>query len=153
MTMEALGIATNILAIIELSAKVASVCLQYSKGVKNARADIDRLFTEVNNLENVAKSFHELLESSHADKLKISQQLFVTIENSRSHLQELEQKLHSKTARKAMSRLGVRALKFPFQSKDIEKILKDISACTQTISLALQVDQTYVGNLFLSTLT
>jgi hypothetical protein len=41
--MEGLGVAANVIAVIKLSAKVASVCLDYSRAVKHAAKDIDQL--------------------------------------------------------------------------------------------------------------
>jgi hypothetical protein len=41
--MEAVGSAASIIAVIELSAKVASLCFQYSSAGKNARSDVERL--------------------------------------------------------------------------------------------------------------
>jgi hypothetical protein len=41
--LEGLGLAANVIAVIDLSAKVISWCYQYSKDVKNARADIEQL--------------------------------------------------------------------------------------------------------------
>ena len=41
-----------------------------------------------------------------------------------------------------MSRFGLRALKWPFTSKQVEKILSSMQSFEQTFTLALQVDQT-----------
>jgi hypothetical protein len=43
-----------------------------------------------------------------------------------------------------LSRLSLRALKWPFKSKEVEKEIHDLEGYKQTMSLALQVDQTYV---------
>ncbi|KAF3184867.1 hypothetical protein TWF225_005778 [Orbilia oligospora] len=53
--MEAIGAASSVIAIVELSAKVASVCLEYYAAVKDARDEITRLYTKVKELEDVAK--------------------------------------------------------------------------------------------------
>lgn len=142
--MEGLGVAASVIAVVELSAKVASLCFQYSKDVKKAKDDIERLCGEVINLENAATSVHQLLSGPNSAKLKASQQLVIAIRDSQSQLQRLRENLRPKTTRQAISRLGLRALKWPFQSKDVEKIIQDLGRCTQTMILALQVDQTYV---------
>ena len=56
-------------------------------------------------------------------------------------LEKLKRRLEPSNTRKAMSRLGVRALKWPFTSKEVEKIVADLERYKQTFSLALQVDQ------------
>ncbi|RFU81388.1 vegetative incompatibility het-e-1 [Trichoderma arundinaceum] len=140
--MEGLGVATSIFSVVELSAKVASLCLQYSKDVKHAKDDILRLRGQISDLENASKTIQELLESPNSAKLKASQQLHVAIHSSQSQLQGLHDSLRPRTARQAMSRLGLRSLKWPFQSKDIDQIVQVLGQNTQTILLALQVDQT-----------
>ncbi|KAK4220684.1 hypothetical protein QBC38DRAFT_493706 [Podospora fimiseda] len=41
--MDGLGAAASVIAVIELTAKLISLCLEYSSAVKNARSDIERL--------------------------------------------------------------------------------------------------------------
>jgi hypothetical protein len=41
-----------------------------------------------------------------------------------------------------MSRVGFRALKWPFTSKQVDKIVSTLEGYQQTFMLALQVDQT-----------
>ncbi|ORY58143.1 uncharacterized protein BCR38DRAFT_489623 [Pseudomassariella vexata] len=53
----------------------------------------------------------------------------------------LQAKLSPGKRRTAMTRLGIRALKWPFKSKDIERMIDGLARCTQTISLALNVDE------------
>jgi hypothetical protein len=43
---------------------------------------------------------------------------------------------------KAMSRFGVRALKWPFTSKQVEKIVSSLEGHEHTFTLAFQIDQT-----------
>lgn len=140
--MEGIGFATNILAVVELSAKVALLCLQYSKDVKLAKQDILELRRQVIGLEDASRAVYELLESANSTKLKVSQQLCVAIDSSHSQLQELHNRLRPGTARQAMDRFGIRSLKWPLQSKDVKKIVQNLGQHTQTILLALQVDQT-----------
>jgi hypothetical protein len=128
---------------VELSAKVASLCFQYSKGVKHAKDDIVRLDSQVKDLENASGSIRQLLCGPNGARLEASQQLAGAIHDAQSQLQRLREKLRPQTGRQAMNRLGIRSLKWPFQSKDVDKIVQDLGRCTQTISLALQADQTY----------
>ncbi|KAG8664912.1 uncharacterized protein FPOAC1_012889 [Fusarium poae] len=59
---EALGIASSIIAVVDLSAKVLSLCLQYSREVKNAKDDIDRLHDEVAAFQNTTEKLEALLK-------------------------------------------------------------------------------------------
>ncbi|RYP78020.1 hypothetical protein DL770_006952 [Monosporascus sp. CRB-9-2] len=138
---EGLGVAASAIAVIELSAKVASLCLQYSKNVKHAKEDITRIHDEVIRLKNTSKEVQNLVNSPRGTKLKASQKLGDTLKDSQSRLERLDHELTPSKGRQVMKQFGLRALKWPFESKDVEKIIQDIARCTQTISLNLQVDQ------------
>ncbi|KAH7157287.1 hypothetical protein B0J13DRAFT_494347, partial [Dactylonectria estremocensis] len=141
---EALGIASSIIAVVELSAKVLSLCLQYSQKVKKAKSDIGQLYDEVESLKTVSASVRQLLNSPYGPKLQVSQELRFAVEKSLSRLEKLEQSLRPRAFRKATSRLGIHTLTWPFLSKDVEKIVEDLARCRGTISSALQVDQTTI---------
>ncbi|GKT46390.1 uncharacterized protein ColSpa_06571 [Colletotrichum spaethianum] len=144
---EAFGLAVNIATVVELSAKIASICLQYSKDVKNAREEIARVKEETLSLKAVAESASELLEGPHGAALKASQKLTGAVEGAALRLKALDAELHPSSTRKAMRRFGVRALKWPFQSNDVEKLVRDIMRYTQMISMGLQIDNTYVNQI------
>ncbi|KAH6974799.1 vegetative incompatibility protein HET-E-1 [Ilyonectria destructans] len=144
MALEALGVIASLLAVVHSSAKVASLCFYYYRDVKNAKDDIDRLQREATNLKKASESVQLLLKGPNGAKLEASQELMVAAKDSLLQLRELEQVLSPGTARKAMSRVGLRALKWPFQNKDVEKIAQGLGRCTHAISLGLQVDNTAV---------
>lgn len=148
---EALGIAGSVIAVAERSAKVASLCLQYSKDVKHAKDDIDRVRRHANDLESASLAARQLLDGPNGANLRASQSLQGAIQDGLSHLAGLHGTLSSKTARQVMHRLCVRSLKWPFQSADVEKIMHNLRQCTETISFALQIDQTYVMTSSLQT--
>lgn len=134
--------ASGVFALVELSAKVASLCVQYSVDVKHAKNDIIRLRTQVNDLETASANILQLLDGPHSTSLKASQPLRRAIDDGLSELQRLYNSLRPKTARQALSRLGFRSLKWPLQTKEVEKIRQSLRQSTQTMCLALQIDQT-----------
>ncbi|RKK75904.1 hypothetical protein BFJ68_g18070 [Fusarium oxysporum] len=141
---EALGVASSVIAVVDLSAKVFSLCLQYSREVKNAKNDIGRLRKEVVAFQDITEKLKALLEEPRGKELKASQQLVSAIEDGHSTLGRLEQRLQPSTGRKAMRRFGVRALKWPFESKDVEGAVQNLERCRGSISLALNIDQTVI---------
>ncbi|RYP43887.1 hypothetical protein DL768_009592 [Monosporascus sp. mg162] len=141
---EIFGVAASAITVVELSAKVAALCLQYSKDVKNAGNDIARIHQEVTNLKAASEAVLRLLKSANGIRLQASQELHATLENSSSQLQKLENELTPGIPRKAMKRIGFRALKWPFESRDVEQIVQGFGRYTQIVSLALQVDQASV---------
>src|SRR6478609_9636617 len=142
--MEALGAAVNILSAIDLSAKVGLLCLEYAKAVKNAQTEIAQLHREAVELEKALTDMQSLLEGADKEKLKSSQRLNGALKDSVMQLQMLEKRLHPSTSRKAMSRIGLRALKWPFESKEIDLFITNLRKNKDIILLTLQVDQTLV---------
>ncbi|KAL5589207.1 hypothetical protein FOBRF1_015735 [Fusarium oxysporum] len=140
--MEALGAAVNILSAIDLSAKVGLLCLEYAKAVKNAQTEIEQLHREAVELEKALTDMQSLLEGADKEKLKSSQRLNGALKDSVMQLQMLEKRLHPSTSRKAMSRIGLRALKWPFEGKEIDLFITNLRKNKDIILLTLQVDQT-----------
>jgi hypothetical protein len=138
--MEGLGVAANVIAVVELSAKIASLCVQYSRAVKHAKADIERLGREVNSITDLLRAVEGLLQRPDNTQLSASQKVHDALKDCLSQLVQLHTKLDPGRRRKVMSSFGVRALKWPFESKGVEKVINDLERCKQTISLALQVD-------------
>lgn len=141
--MEALGVASSVIAVVELTAKILSLCLQYSKEVKHATNNINQLRSHVNDLNLASASLHQLLNGPNASSFSISQQLQGAIGDSLMQLRRLHKKLRPKTASQALSRFGLRSLQWPLQSKDLEKTMQSLRQHTQTISFALQIDTAY----------
>lgn len=129
-------------ALVELSAKVAAICIKYSLEVKHAKNDIIRLRAQVNDLENAATSVLRVLDGPQGQSLKASQPLRHAIDAGLSELGQLYESLRPKSARQALNRLGFRSLKWPLQAKEVEKLRQSLRQCTETMSLALQIDQT-----------
>ncbi|KAF9768075.1 hypothetical protein IL306_014673, partial [Fusarium sp. DS 682] len=141
---DALGITSSVIAVFDLSAKVISLCFQYSQAVKNAKDDIEKLCEEVAAFLATTKDLQTLVGGPRGKELKASQQLKSAIEDGRSRLEKLEQQLKPSTRRQRMSRFGLRALKWPFERKDVKGTIEDLERCRGNISLALNIDQTVI---------
>lgn len=144
--MDALGPVASVIAVIDLTAKVASLCVRYSKVVKSAKSDIERLLRELEGLSATLEGARDLLGGPNGTQLRTSQGLRDGLRGCFSQLSDLRMKLEDKlnigTARKAMSRLGIRALKWPFESKDIDGIIGSLERYRNTLSAAFTIDQT-----------
>ncbi|KAF7551854.1 hypothetical protein G7Z17_g4689 [Cylindrodendrum hubeiense] len=140
--MEALGVGASLITVIDLSAKVATLCFQYSAEVASARADITRLQSQVNHLCVAFRSAQTLLEDSAGRPLSVSRELIDSLQECAVELGRLQDKLGLGKARKAMLRFGLRALRWPFSRKEIESIIANLKGWEQIILLGLQVDQT-----------
>ena len=135
--MDGLSAATSVVAVINISAKVATLCFQYSAAVKDAKEDIERLKKKVVDIKGVLEEWEQLLRRSDKTRLPATHKLKDSLNGCFGQLQELEIQLKPGKTRKAMSRLGGRALKWPFKSKEIEKIIATLVKHEQTFFLSL----------------
>jgi hypothetical protein len=142
--MDGLSGAANAIAVIDMSAKITALCFQYSVAVKDVKNDINHIRKKVSNIKRVLESIKKLLDGPHKARLSTTHGLFKSLEQCWLALQRLEEKLEPNETRKAMSKFGIRAFKWPFNSKQVEKIITNIDSHEQTFTLALQVDQTQV---------
>lgn len=153
--MDGLSAAASVIAVIQISDRVASLCSQYFKAVKDAKSDIEHLQGELSSLKVVLEGAQRLLEGQYGARLETSQLLRRTLDNCSSQLKGLEKKLKEKLETgkrdKRMSRFGSRALKWPFESKDVDSIIQTLKRFRDTLSAALNVDQTYVSDSSLAT--
>ncbi|KAH6976828.1 P-loop containing nucleoside triphosphate hydrolase protein [Ilyonectria destructans] len=139
---EVVGLAASVIAIIDLSAKVAVLCLDYSTAVGNARADITRLRSRLYDLGTTLQGVQHLLDDPSSQALATSRRLVDSVDGCTSELVQLQARLDPGKARKAMRRFGLRALKWPFDSKELSDIVSNLERYERTITLGLQIDQT-----------
>lgn len=141
--MDGLSGAASLIAVIQISAQIASLCFQYSAAVKDAKKDIERLQGKVADLRHVLDGMNQLLDFDRRDKrVSTVQKLASSLKDCCLGLEALKTQLDPGKSRTAMRRLGLRALKWPFTSKEVDKILVDLERYEQIFVLALQVDQT-----------
>jgi hypothetical protein len=140
--MDGLSGAASVIAVIDISAKIGSLCFQYSKAVKDAKDDIERVQRKVGDIERIQKDIKKLLEGPHKSRFSTTHRLFDSLSQCLQELKDLKVKLDPGKTRKTMSRFGVRALQWPFTSKQVDKIVSNLEGYEQTFGLALQVDQT-----------
>ena len=139
--MEPLGGAASVIAVVQISDRILSLCGKYSLAVRDAREDIRRLGSEIRALRDVMVSVDEMVQSPDAMRLHAFNSLADTITQCLSDLNNLERRLDPGRGRKTMGRIGARALKWPFKSKDIVKVIEAVDRHKGTISLALHADQ------------
>jgi hypothetical protein len=144
--MDGLSGAASVIAVVDISAKIASLCVQYSVAAKNAKGDIERLQRKVHDIKIVLEELQKLLDKQDKSQLSTIRTLLEPLQKCSHALEGLEVKLRTKlepsAGRKAMQRFGVRALKWPLTSKEVEKVVASLEQYQHTFSLALLVDQT-----------
>ena len=146
--MDGLSVAASVIAVIQISQSVASLCSQYFTAVKNAKPDIERLQGEVGRLKAVLEGAQQILGRPNGARLQTLQRLRDGLSGCASQLNELEKKLkekldHRKTG-KGISRFGFRALKWPFEKEEVDSIIQILQRYRDTLSAALSIDTAYV---------
>ncbi|KAM0293119.1 hypothetical protein ACHAPM_011720 [Fusarium culmorum] len=138
---EALGVASSVIAVVDLSAKVINWCVRYAQDVSYAKEDKKRLAEELTRLNLASVNARNLLDGPHGSKLKASHALYLATVNSQSQLKRVEKQL---AERNGQGKASFEALKWPFKSKDVLSVIQDIHQCTEAIYSALEVDQTSI---------
>ena len=139
--MDGLSGAASVIAVIDLSAKITSLCFQYSVAVKNSKKDIERLQRKVSDIKGVLEEVKQLLDGRDKTLLSATHKLSDSLKECFLQLTELNKQLEPGKTRTAMSQVWVRALRWPFTSKEIEMLVARLERYEQTYALALQADQ------------
>ncbi|KAF2465020.1 uncharacterized protein BDR25DRAFT_346335 [Lindgomyces ingoldianus] len=139
--MDGLSGAASVIAVIDISAKVASLCFRYSVAVRDAKGDIGRLQQKVTDIKNTLEKLQQLLDQQDKSQLSTTREMVDSLRECHRQLQELKAQLEPGRGRKTMQRVGFRALKWPFTSKQVERMVARLAEYEHTFSLGLQVDQ------------
>jgi hypothetical protein len=141
--MEALGAATTIIGVIETAAALFQTCLQYSLAVKDAKKDIQRLQNEASDVQKLLARVADLASEPGASELPALGEVLAPggpLQTCGLVMQDLLEKLGSGTG-KEMRRFGLRALKWPFKSEEVDDTLVVLERCKSSFNLALATDQ------------
>lgn len=142
--MDGLSAAASIFAVIDISVKIASLCSQYAAAVKHAKKDIERLKKKIIDIERVLEGIKQLLDGRDKALLETTHKLSNSLEECLRQLEDLEKQLEPEPGKthKSMRKVHLQALKWPFTSKQVDKIVADLERYERTFCHALQVDQT-----------
>jgi len=143
--MDGVSAAASVVAIIQISGQVFALCQGYYSEVKNARKDISRLRDEVTSLQDVLTNVRDLADapgSSKLSNLDLLNQPDGLIQQCATELEGLAAKLNTGQGRDHMRQFGLRALKWPFSGKDVDKAISVIRGQKEMFNLALTADTT-----------
>jgi len=135
--MAGLGEAASVIAVIHISKEILFLCGKYYSEVKNAEKDRKRLCDEVTALISVLEKVQEL---GKGPKATSTSALDGQIKKCSSELEELRKVLDPGPNQRAMKRLRLRDLVWPFTSKDMVKKIEMLDRHKTTFHLALAVD-------------
>jgi hypothetical protein len=135
----------SILTIIQISTQVFSWCQDYILSVKYARKDAQRLSTETVALVDILQNIADL-DRAKLPNVDLLNKPGGQLEQCKELLNQLATKLDPGDGKGPMKSLGLRALKWPFSSKEVEKYVRIIGEHKVSLSLAMNADQTWASH-------
>lgn len=140
--MDGLSAVTSVIAVVDISIKIVTICSQYYKAVAGARDDVQRLQTQVIGLQTTLNRARDVIESPKSTSLTVSREFSTHLDGCWVTLQGLLDKLEPKKKRNVMHKFGLRALKWPFNRKEMEATMSALEQYQRRMMDSLQIDQT-----------
>ncbi|KAF3480029.1 ankyrin repeat protein [Arthroderma uncinatum] len=150
--------AASAIAVIQLTTHVLHLTVKFYFEVRDARKEIKWLEGEVSDLQGTLRKIVDLLDDSGDSKAVESLPAFALLlgENGalarcQTELLEVAAKLEKSASggnndenqsKNPMRQFGIRALKWPFTSKEIKSSIAVLERCKASFNLALNADQT-----------
>jgi hypothetical protein len=144
--MDPISITGTIIAVLQITTSVISVCYDYRSGVESASREVIQITNELNSLREVLESLLRVVEKSQSDNSKDGSRLATfealieeggSLMTCKTELERLKSKLEpEKGWRQMRSRLV-----WPLKEGEIKKTLDGLERLKGTIGLALSADQ------------
>ncbi|KAI5363375.1 hypothetical protein J4E82_011668 [Alternaria postmessia] len=128
--MNGLSGAASVIAVIDISAKIASLCYRYSVAVKDAKGDVERVRRKVSDIAHILEKIKQLLDSHDKTRLSTTLGLSSSLEQCLKELKSLKAKLDLGKTRKTMSQFGFRALEVVVFNVDQKLDLRKLPVAT-----------------------
>jgi hypothetical protein len=150
---EILGVTASIIAIVQISKTIISVCEFYIGEVHGASQDLRVILIELSTLKAIGKSLQYLTQPSVADSTLLDQLAAVTgpIEGCKEALEELQKLLPDKavssngqSSKRRKRDAAAAALAWPLRKARAKKLMQEIMQHKATINLALTTEFLYV---------
>ena len=139
--METVGPVAGIIGIIQLAKKVTSSCYEYLIAVKNAEKDIERLRNETESLKEIFENVNKRSTQKDVATLLSSPAMLRSLKDCSTQLSRVIDKLQPRKGTRLVNKLKLRELKWPLETQEVDKIIGCLQSSKQSISLALQLDQ------------
>jgi ankyrin repeat domain-containing protein 50 len=143
--MDPLGAAGSLASLIEISGRVFNLCRTYYLEVKSAREDIRRLRDEMTSLQDVLANVKDIADGPGSAKLSIASLLNQSdglIQKCLTELQGVARTLDAGSRNGNMRQFGLRAIRWPFSRREVDKTVSIIGRQKEIFNLALTADAT-----------
>jgi hypothetical protein len=137
-----MDIAASVIAVVQITEHVLTLCYNYARGVKDAPDDIKRLLDELKSLEAIVGGAKDVLDGPHKEKLKTSQKLSTSLKSCTSELRTLTTKLVTKSGDLHHHQFSRSRLKWPLESKEVDKAVQSLHKHRDNLCASLTIDHT-----------
>lgn len=132
----------TIIAVATTATTILSLLSKYVQDVKNAQEDVERLLKQIEDIHSLLLRIEKIAKSPDSAKLPALEKSFTAIKKTFSDIQELVEKLKPKTSQRLMSKVGLRALKWPFTKEQMANYIARLESEKTSLNLAFQTDST-----------
>ena len=148
---EALGIVGGVIAVLQITNSVLSVCYDYNAAVRGASWELPRVQKEMEDLRAILQTLEPIAKKAESSNPTQSQNLTLLcvpqgpLETCLKEINRLEEKLKSPDWMKNYGRKRtavVQSLRWPLKEAETNKTLDTISRIKETLQLALVLDHT-----------
>ncbi|KAI4273862.1 MAG: hypothetical protein L6R38_006240 [Xanthoria sp. 2 TBL-2021] len=129
--MEGLAGAASIVALVQITEEIGKLCGNYIQGVRHAKRDIERLQSKASALHGVLTRLNDKPQANIDSK---------AVQNCCEELKSIKERLEPRKKHATMQRMGLRALKWPFTSKEIEDRVQALEKYLVLFNTTLQLD-------------
>jgi hypothetical protein len=136
--MDGLSAAASIIAVVQIAQSVGSALRDYYQGVRDARKDINALHSSIKNLELILVGLETLARREKIDLLVLQSPTGV-LNQCKSDFAGLESQLALPKNLQGRRGRFLRALKWPFQKAEVQKIVDMIERHKSALSMYLGV--------------
>jgi hypothetical protein len=149
--MDGISSAASVIAVIQVTGSLVTICGGYLQRVKHARNDIITLQRTIESLQMILQDLLKILRDSNKERLPTSSRLASEIVHCFSDLRALNEKLESNNGKKSMRKFGFRAWRWPLERAEVDGEVQKLERYKSSFLLSLQVDQMYVLQINTST--
>lgn len=143
--MDPLTISASIIAVIQVTSAVISICYDYRQGTKHASREVIQITDELNSLKDVLDALLRLVEKTdpgNASRLSTFELLNKDdgpLRTCEGQLEALKKNLEPESGWKAVKR----TLIWPLREGEVLKTMEALERLKSTMQLALSADQAY----------
>lgn len=138
-----LSMAASIIAVIQITGSVVSLCYDYRSGAQNASKEMKQLTDEVISLRDVLEAILKLVDEGSTENFHLSTLKLLTQTDGPLSKCKTEMKLLEAELKPAMGiRAVARTLKWPFARGEVERKVERLNRLKGSLTLALVTDHT-----------